>query len=117
MIVVDRNVLNRLMVWHLVAGALVGVLVLQPVNDLIYWFQHDTDMPTAWGYVWQKLSASLVGSEWRKGLFYAGVGALVGALTAAFSRRVLKQQRRMVQLTMELERDLIALIAKGESRR
>jgi len=116
-IVLDRKVLNRLMVWHLVAGALVGVLVLQPVNDLIYWFQHDTDMPTAWGYVWQKLSASLVGSEWRKGLFYAGVGALVGALTAAFSRRVLKQQRRMVQLTMELERDLIALIAKGESRR
>jgi hypothetical protein len=116
-IVLDRNVLNRLMVWHLVAGALVGVLVLQPVNDLIYWFQHDTDIPTAWGYVWQKLSASLVGSEWRKGLFYAGIGALVGALTAAFSRRVLKQQRRMVQLTMELERDLIALIAKGESRR
>jgi len=116
-IVLDRNVLNRLMVWHLMAGALVGVLVLQPVNDLIYWFQHDTDMPTAWGYVWQKLSASLVGSEWRKGLFYAGVGALVGALTAAFSRRVLKQQRRMVQLTMELERDLVALIAKGESRR
>ena len=117
MIVLNRDVLNRLMVWHLVAGALVGVLVLQPVNDLIYWFQHDPEALTAWGYVWQKLSASLVGSEWRKGLFYAGVGALIGYLSAAFSRRALKQQRRVVQLTMELERDLIALIAKGESRR
>lgn len=117
MIVLTRDVLNRLMMWHLVAGALVGVLILQPVNDLIYWFQHDSDAATAWGYVWHQLWASLVGAEWRKGLFYAGVGALVGALTAAFSRRVLTQQRRMVQLTMELERDLIALIAKGESRR
>jgi hypothetical protein len=116
-IVLTRDVLNRLMVWHLVAGALVGLLVLQPVNDLIYWFQNDPDAYTAWGYVWRKLSASIVGSEWRKGLFYAGVGALVGALTAAVSRRVLKQQRRMVHLTMELERDLVALIAKGESRR
>lgn len=117
MIVLTRDVLNRLMMWHLVAGALVGVLILQPVNDLIYWFQYDPDAATAGGYVWHQLWASLVGAEWRKGLFYAGVGALVGALTAAVSRRVLTQQRRMVQLTMELERDLIALIAKGESRR
>ena len=51
MIVLNRDVLNRLMVWHLVAGALVGVLVLQPVNDLIYWFQHDPEALTAWGYV------------------------------------------------------------------
>ena len=102
MIVLTRDVLNRLMMWHLVAGALVGVLILQPVNDLIYWFQYDPDAATAGGYVWHQLWASLVGAEWRKGLFYAGVGALVGALTAAVSRRVLTQQRRMVQLTMEL---------------
>ncbi len=41
MIVLNRDILKRLMLWHLVVGALVGIFVLQPVNDLLYYIQHD----------------------------------------------------------------------------
>ena len=69
------------MLWHLIAGALVGVFVLQPVNDLIFYLQHDEvirlepEASNAAGYVGRKLKDSLIGAEWRKGLFYAAVGA------------------------------------------
>ncbi len=123
MIVLNRDILKRLMLWHLVVGALVGIFVLQPVNDLLYYIQHDEviradpEAPNALGYVGSKLKSSLMGAQWRKGLLYAAVGALIGALTGAFLRSQLIRNRRVVQLTMELRRDLVALIAQGESRR
>ena len=119
----NRNTLQRIMLLHLAAGALVGVFVLQPVNDLIFYLQHDdvirvdSETSNAAAYVGSKLKASLIGEEWRKGLFYAGVGALLGMLTGTFSRRLLKRNRRIVQLTMEMQRDLLTLITKGESQR
>jgi len=123
MIVLNRDILRRLLLWHLAVGAFVGIFVLQPINDLLYYLQRDDviqeapEASNALAYVWSQLKESLIGARWQKGLFYAGVGALIGGLTGIFSRRLLRRNRRIVQLTMELRRDLVALIAQGESRR
>jgi len=117
MMLLTHRILRRLMLWHLIGGALAGVFVLQPVNDLIYFFQAKPDAPSALSYVGRSLLASLVGPHLGKGLFYALVGAALGAAAAWVMRGALQRNRRIVQLTMELERDLVALIARGEGSR
>ena len=91
MIVLSREILNRLMLWHLLAGAVVGVFVLQPINDLLYYLQNDDviraapDAPNALAFVVGELKALILGPRWLKGVFYAGVGALIGTMTGIVS--------------------------------
>jgi len=117
MIVLTRGILTRFVLWHLAAGAVVGLFVLQPINDFILSLQLEPEGMSASSYVWGQLKESIFGAKWLKGGFYAGVGALIGAATGGVSRRMLTRHRRIAQLTIELERDLVALLAKGEGQR
>jgi hypothetical protein len=105
------------MVWHVLLGAAVGLLVLQPINDLILYFQAGPEGATVAGYVGQALMESILGPRWLKGGFYTLIGAALGGITGAVSRQLLTRQRRVAQLTIELERELVALLAKGEGQR
>jgi len=108
---------RRLEFWSaaLLGGALLGLFVLRPINDFVAWHEHEVNAPTALVYVQGELSASLLGMKPTKSLFYAGVGALFGVLSAIFYGRVLERNQRIERLTSELQHDLAALIAAGES--
>lgn len=98
----------------LLGGALLGLFVLRPINDFVAWHEHEVNAPSALEYVRGELSASLLGLKPTKSLFYAGVGAWFGLLSAFFHGRVLERNQRIERLTSELQHDLAALIAAGE---
>jgi hypothetical protein len=114
-----RNNRKKLEFWAaaLLSGALFGLFVLRPINDFVAWYEHEVDMPSALGYVWTELSASVHGVKKLKSLFYAGIGALFGVLAVIFYFSVQERNRRIERLTSELQSDLNALIASGESDR
>lgn len=107
---------RRLEFWAgaLLGGALLGLFVLRPVNDFVAWHEHEVNAPSAFEYVRGELTASLLGFKWLKSVFYAGVGALFGVLSALFYGGLLERNRRIERLTSELQHDLAALIAAGE---
>ena len=104
-----------LFVVPVVAGALAGVLILHPVNELVYYFEHRPDAPSARAFVTTQLLDSLRLRTLPKTLFYAGVGAALGSLTAFLFNALYKRARQIQRLSAELEKDLLTLIAKGES--
>lgn len=99
----------------LLGGAILGLFVLRPINDFVAWHEHEVNAPSAMEYVWTELADALHGVKKLKSLFYAGVGAFFGLLAAAFYSSVLERNRRIDSLTSELQHDLNALIAAGES--
>lgn len=108
---------RRLEFWlaALLGGAAVGLFVLRPINDFVAWHEHEVNAASALEYVRAELAGSLYGFKWLKSVFYAGVGALFGVLAAIFHESVLERNQRIERLTSELQHDLAALIASGES--
>jgi len=98
-----------------VVGALAGILVLHPVNEFVYYYEHRPDAPSAWAFVTSQLWDSLRFRTLPKTLFYAGVGAALGLLTAFMFNALYKKARQIQRLSAELEKDLLTLITKGES--
>lgn len=117
MIILTRDVIKRLLLIQLVGGALVGLFVIQPLNEFVLYWRLEPEGQSALSFVWSGLKASILGPEWLKGGSYAAIGAALGGAIGVLSRRILMQQRRVAQRTMELERELVALLAKGESQR
>jgi ABC-type amino acid transport substrate-binding protein len=113
---VKRN-RGRLEFWAaaLLGGAVLGLLVLRPANDFVAWHEHEVNAPSAFEYVRGELAASWRGAKLLKSVFYAGLGALFGGLSAVFHGRLLERNRRIERLTSELQHDLAALVAAGES--
>lgn len=99
----------------LFGGALFGLFVLRPMNDFVAWYEHEVNASSALEYVWKELTGSLMGVKPTKTLFYAATGGLFGVLSALFYGRILDGNRRIEKLTSELQHDLAALIAAGES--
>lgn len=104
-----------LFVVPVVVGAVAGILVLHPVNELVYYYEHRPDAPSARAFVTSQLWDSLRLRTLPKTLFYAGVGGALGLLTAFMFNALYKKARQVQRLTAELEKDLLTLIAKGES--
>ena len=67
MIVLNRDILRRLLLWHLAVGALVGVFVLQPINDIDVVIDQLPSLPPAPGVDVKRLTglakASMDGGE------------------------------------------------------
>lgn len=101
----------------LLTGALVGIFLLRPINDFVAWHEHEVDAPSALNYVLTEIRNSLRGVKPAKTAFYAVIGALFGTLSASLYTSVHERNRRIDSLTAELEQDLDALIAGGESER
>jgi hypothetical protein len=96
-------------------GALLGLFVLRPINDVVAWYEHEVYAPSPLAYVWTELVNSVHGLKPKKTALYALVGALAGLLTTRLYMTVYESHRRIDELTAELERDLDALIEAGES--
>jgi len=68
----------------ILAGALVGVLFLYPVNEFVYFHEYDDSKGLGLRYTMQQLWLGLTGHYPIKVPFYAGVGAFLGFISALF---------------------------------
>jgi len=99
-----------------VLGALVGVFVLYPTNEFVYFYEHralDSNTPT--GYAFSQLQQSLRGGTPRKTAFYTIVGMVLSISAAAVYSAIHRRSERIEQLSAALGGDLRVLIARGES--
>jgi hypothetical protein len=106
-----------LSVWPLafLAGALMGLFILRPINDFVAFHEHEVAASSAANYVWGELAGSLQGKKPTKTAFYAVAGGVIGLFYAVFHIGIADRNRRINRLTAELEKDVEALIAQGES--
>ncbi len=98
-------------------GAVVGVLFLIPVNELVFFYEHRPGEGSALRFAMDHLWHALLGGTPLKTLFYAGVGAFLGLVSAIFYNALYKRTLRIKHLSEELEKDLLPLIAHGEGAR
>ncbi len=104
-------------VWPLAltVGILTGLFVLRPINDFVAFHEHEVNAESWTSYVLGELTGSLQGKKPSKTAFYAVAGGILGLFFAAFYIGIHDRNRRIGQLTAELEKDIEALIAQGES--
>jgi hypothetical protein len=99
----------------IITGALMGVLLLHPINEFVYYFEHEPDASSWRTFVLGQLLDSLTLKTPQKTLFYAIVGAVLGLLSSVFYRALQKRTQKIQQLYAALEQDIRALIDQGES--
>ncbi len=97
-------------------GAVVGVFILYPTNEFVYFYEHralDANTPAA--YALSQLQQSLRGGTPRKTAFYTIVGIVLSISAAAVYSALHGGSERIEQLSAALGGDLLVLIARGES--
>ena len=100
----------------LVAGILMGLFVLRPINDFVAFYEHEVQADSATRYVMSELASGLHGKKPAKSAFYALAGGIIGLFSATFYIGINDRNRRIKRLTAELAKDVEALIAQGESQ-
>lgn len=99
-------------------GGLIGFFMLYPINEFVYYFEHERyrpDASTMIRYVSGEMMDSLRGRTPMKTTFYAFVGASLGGITALLYSIMHKRWLQIQQLSQELDKDLEALIKQGEN--
>lgn len=99
-------------------GAVIGFFILYPINEFVYYFEHERYRPDASSvirYVSGELMNSLRGKTPMKTTFYALVGALLSCVIALVYNVMHRRWLQIQQLSHELEKDLEALIKQGEN--
>ena len=100
----------------LLLGAAVGIFVLYPTNEFVYFYEYQpTADTTAGGFAVHQIQRSLRGQTPRKTIFYAIVGIILSIGGAGLYSSMQRRSQRIDQLSAALESDLQTLIAKGES--
>lgn len=106
---------------HVLAGAILGVLVLHPVNEVIYWFESDPMVPAETGTLWHSLGRRLLLMFTPRMLRMTGLFALVGAAVGLgfgwYYRKLVRRRSVPARIQEELERDLPSAIAAREGER
>ena len=97
-------------------GALVGIFVLYPTNEFVYFYEHrPLSESTPGQFTLSQMQSSLRGGTPKKTAFYAIVGVVLSISAAAFYSAMHRRSQRIEQLSAALGGDLRALIARGES--
>lgn len=99
-------------------GALIGFFFLYPINEFVYYFEHERyryDAENVIRFVTGELMNSLRGKTPMKTTFYAFVGAFLGCITALLYTVMHRRWLQIQQLIHELDKDLEALIKQGEN--
>lgn len=107
----------RFVLMTMVAGAVMGFLFLYPINEFVYYHEHEKfepDPPTASRFVTDQMLESLHGRTPQKTTFYLLVGAMLGLLSGLIHGSMHRKLLRIQQLSDELGRDLRMLIREGE---
>jgi hypothetical protein len=99
----------------IIAGAAAGVLLLHPINEFVYFYEHGPEASSWRSFVFGQLFDSLTLKTPQKTLFYAIVGAVLSLLSIVFYQALQKRTQKIQQLYAALEQDIRALIDQGES--
>lgn len=96
-------------------GALVGIFVLYPTNEFVYFYEyHPTADRTPGDFTVSQMRRSLQGQTPRKTTFYAVVGIILSLGGAIIYSSLQRRTERIEQLSAALQSDLRTLIAQGE---
>jgi len=115
MVGVRRKLLIHFLV-SILLGALSGVLIVQPVNEMVIFHLYevnDSDL-SQWQFIYQDLIKSLTGETNRKTLYYTVVGAVLGLLYGLVFRFIRSKLDTIDSLNQELGKDLALLLTQGE---
>lgn len=106
---------------HVLVGAVLGVIVLHPVTEAIYWFQVHPAVPAEAGTLWHSLGRRLLLVFTPRMLPMTGLFALVGTGVGLgfgwYYRKLVRQRSAAARLEEDLERDLASTIAAREGER
>lgn len=108
---------NRAFLLYLIPvliGALVGIVFLFPVNEIVFYYEHEPKAASALKFAADQLWHAFFGGAPLKILFYASVGAFLGLVSAFFYSALYRNALSIRKLSEELEKDVLALIAHGE---
>jgi len=106
----------RIFAVAILLGAAVGIFVLYPTNEFVYFYEYQpTADRTAGGFAVHQMERSLRGQTPRKTLFYAIVGVILSVGGAGLYSNMQRRSQRIEQLRAALDSNLQTLIANGES--
>ena len=97
-------------------GALFGVLMIQPVNEMVIFHMYEANDSTLnqWQFIYQDLIKSLSGETNKKTLYYMVVGGVFGLFAGLAFRFVRGKLDTIDSMNQELGKDLALLLALGE---
>ncbi len=97
-------------------GAAVGVFVLYPTNEFVYFYEYQPTSDTKpVDFAVHQMQRSLQGQTPKKTIFYAIVGVILSVGGAALYSSLQRRSARIEQLSAALDSDLQTLVARGES--
>ena len=95
-------------------GAAVGLFVLLPVNEFVYYSEFHAAGGPAIAFAVDQLSQALHGNLPRKTGFYAIVGVVLSLGGAAIYASMMRRSEQIRQLSAALQEDVRGTIAQGE---
>jgi len=106
----------RFFVFAAVLGMAVGVFVLLPLNEFVFFQEYPQPGYTSGiGFATSQVATAFHGGLPKKTTLYALVGMVMSLSGAAVFSSLAERQREILRLNSALEGDLRALISKGES--
>jgi len=105
----------RIFAVALVLGVVVGVCVLLPINEFVYYTEFHQGGRAAVGFAMDQLKQALTGNMPRKASFYAAVGIVLSLGGAGLYASMVGRAEKIRQLSAALEGDVRQQIARGES--
>ncbi len=104
--------------WFLVlitlSGAVVGIVILYPLNDLAYYLEYGPENMPLGKYVLNSFIKAITFAAPVKTLFYMVAGIILGLISAFIYRAFMIRVMKISQLNQELAKDIHALIKQGE---
>jgi len=108
----------RVLVFHALVGAFVGILVLHPVTKVVYWFEFRHELGASgenlWRFLLSRIESAFVLEMMPMNLIFSLIGGSIGLVFAIYHLALVRQQRTMHYLEKELAEDLPSLILGGE---
>lgn len=105
----------RLFAVAVLLGAAVGIFVLYPTNEFVYYREYGPGNSTAATFAIYQVHRSLRGQTPEKTLLYAIVGIILSVGGAGLYSSMQRRSQRIEQLSAALGSDVRGLIAQGES--
>jgi len=96
-------------------GLLVGVFILLPINEIVYYYELHIQQVTLKRYIYNLLYRIATGDITVKTFFFAFVGCGLGTLAAKLYKSLHRRTLKIQHLNGELEKNFPTLISQGEN--
>ena len=99
----------------ILVGFFFGIFVFLPINELTSYFEYKRDLDVSvWQFIQIQLWRSLTLQTPVKFFFYLIFGGIMGIISVLLMSVYSKRNKLIDQLRVELDKNLMALISKGE---